>query len=575
MSVRKGLQMFRKDSFDLSNLTDKSSNKCKVVLVKYKIDESDLPKNWKKIYEKEFRPNEKKENEEKIIQAIKRANEMGLCEDVARKSSRMKSKTESKFISIIETQDGFSRMLATIKNGEQKHQPPVKVNNYETIPCAPFFDISRPSSVASVARNSVVQKRQSRTSAVGSKLWENRSSHVFGGQVKTPDRKSEVTIQMGNPSERISVVYSKVDKPRFSESSKRISETESEIVSLRSSGSHGYNSGSGGSGQESPGVQPPGNPRVRLSDEEALVAIKNLVTTSSPEEKYNINMNKLVGEGASGSVVKVSCKSSNGTTGKTTNEGDDDGPVVAIKKMLLAEQPKLELILTEIEVMKSLHHPNIVNYIESYLTNFEQELWVVMEYLDGGSLTDICTETVLRVPQIAGICAKCVDALAFLHRRGIIHRDIKSDNVLLGLRGEVKLIDFGFCAQTAERKTMVGTPYWMAPEVVSKQPYSFKIDVWSLGILVIEMIDGVPPYLDESPVRALFLISTNGTPKVKEEDRMTPGLKSFLDRCLVVKAEDRASSQELLSHDFLNEAEDLSSLRNNILVAREEQNKPQ
>ncbi|ESO04885.1 hypothetical protein HELRODRAFT_78193, partial [Helobdella robusta] len=247
--------------------------------------------------------------------------------------------------------------------------------------------------------------------------------------------------------------------------------------------------------------------------------------------------------------------------------------LVAIKRMALAEQPKLELLLTEIEVMRSLNHPNIINYIESYLTDCDKELWVVMEYLGGGSLTGVCTETVLRIPQIAGICARCVDALAYLHTRGIIHRDIKSDNILLGMEGQVKIIDFGFCAQTSERQTMVGTPYWMAPEVVAKQMYSFKVDVWSMGILTIEMVDGTPPYLDESPVRALFLITTNGKPKVQEQHRVTPHLQDFLDKCLEVEVDKRSRSQDLVNHPFFQEAEDLISLRDNILVAQEEQNK--
>jgi len=146
--------------------------------------------------------------------------------------------------------------------------------------------------------------------------------------------------------------------------------------------------------------------------------------------------------------------------------------------MEIALQPKKELIITEIEVMRGLKHPNIVNYIESYRVG--EDLWVVMEYLDGGSLTDVVTETVLEESQIAGICERCVDALAFLHRQEIIHRDIKSDNVLLGMNGEVKLIDFGFCAQVSQdlhkRDTVVGTPYWMAPEIVSRFDfYSYTV----------------------------------------------------------------------------------------------------
>ncbi|EME32826.1 Serine/threonine-protein kinase pakA [Galdieria sulphuraria] len=257
---------------------------------------------------------------------------------------------------------------------------------------------------------------------------------------------------------------------------------------------------------------------------------------------------KKIGEGASGSVYKATSL-------------DCPQHRVAMKKVKLTSQTVHEAMETEINMMRSIQHENVVRFYEAY--EWEEYLWLVMELLEGGSLTDIIYflmehKCYLEEKQIAFICQEVLKGLEGIHALRRIHRDVKSDNVLTDFNGHMKLADFGYCAQISNEKlkrtTVVGTPYWMAPELIRGKPYDFKVDVWSLGILALECAEGEPPLLHETPLRAMFLITTRGPPGLKNPENWSCLFRDFLQKCLIIDPSKRASIKELLLHPFLKTA---------------------
>jgi len=274
--------------------------------------------------------------------------------------------------------------------------------------------------------------------------------------------------------------------------------------------------------------------------EEKNVTLHDLVSKGDPNQFYN-NFDK-IGEGAAGEVFAA--------TDTRTKK------IVAVKKMEM-NQENTKLLITEIGIMKTSHHDNIVDFYDSFMID-DRQLWVVMEMMDGGCLTDILElygQIELTEPHIAFVCRESLKALSYIHSLHRIHRDIKSDNVLLSVEGGVKLADFGYAAQLTQkqskRNTVVGTPYWMAPELIRGHDYGIKVDIWSLGIMLMEMAEGEPPYMEFPPLRALFLITTKGIPPLKEPQKWSNELHEFVNKCLDKEPEKRPDATELLKHAFL------------------------
>uniref|UniRef100_A0A8C5S865 Serine/threonine-protein kinase TAO3 n=1 Tax=Laticauda laticaudata TaxID=8630 RepID=A0A8C5S865_LATLA len=267
--------------------------------------------------------------------------------------------------------------------------------------------------------------------------------------------------------------------------------------------------------------------------------IAELFYKDDPQELF-VGLHE-IGHGSFGAVYFA--------TNARTNE------VVAIKKMSYSGKQtneKWQDIIKEVRFLQQLKHPNTIEYKGCYLK--EHTAWLVMEYCLG-SASDLLEvhKKPLQEVEIAAITDGALHGLAYLHSHYKIHRDIKAGNILLTEPGQVKLADFGSASIASPANSFVGTPYWMAPEVILAMDdgqYDGKVDVWSLGITCIELAERKPPLFNMNAMSALYHIAQNDSPTLQSNE-WTDSFRRFVDYCLQKLPQERPSSSELLRHEFV------------------------
>lgn len=281
------------------------------------------------------------------------------------------------------------------------------------------------------------------------------------------------------------------------------------------------------------------NLRKTLSYEE----FEKILRRENPRQYYSHLVS--IGQGGFGEVF--------------TCESVSSGKKVAMKVMPAASLSAdfLQKHTNEIEAMRRLNHPNIVQFEDVFY--YDNQVWLVMEYCDGGTLENLYLEVYLSESEIAYFIRQICIGLNYLHIQQLAHLDIKAENILLNLNGGIKIADFGLVREVAaDRETltsMVGTSYWMAPEVIQRKPYGQKVDIWALGCVCLELCEGRPPRHELGSLKAMFLTATQGPPNFNPRPEnghpWSDKLIDFLKQTMHVDPKRRPTASQLLEHPFL------------------------
>lgn len=289
-------------------------------------------------------------------------------------------------------------------------------------------------------------------------------------------------------------------------------------------------------------------PRPALPKSTRLKKGEELVTDAGEFKKLYKDMEEL-GKGGFGSVFQA----------RSTK---DKKKLVAIKRMQHKTKKHKAANFHEAAILSYCNHPNIVKYFTCH--EIKDELWVVMELMEGGTFEDAAKAWHFSEANIAYIARELLKGIAYLHDNQLAHRDLKSANIMMSVRGEVKIIDLGLCADMSVGfpTHMVGSPFWMPPEMIQCKPHNYAVDIWSFAISLLEIANQRPPMI-ESAVKAMFTVGTEGVADMfLDEKKWSNEFKDFLRLCLKVDPEERATAKDLLNHSFIKKADSRANMEN-------------